>query len=275
MTRNEAISRATKTLSGITDEPKSEAKIIVAHLAGVEPNRLPLFSGNIEEQALCHILDKRLERIPLQYILGSWWFYGREFFVGDGVLIPRQDTELLVETALELINDIPSAEVCDLCSGSGCVAVSIAGERPDTLVTAVEKYDKAYSFLEKNIAHNRADNVIPKKADVLAESFGSFDLIVSNPPYITKEDMKNLQAEVKAEPHTALFGGEDGLDFYRSIAKNWKIRIKKGGRLAFELGVGEADAVAEILKQENFSEITLKTDLSGVQRVIFGTVGNI
>lgn len=275
MTVHQALKYATSKLEKITDEPRSEAKIIVAHLAKTSPNRLPFFSGEISEDALDSMLEKRLSRIPLQYIIGNWWFYGLEFFVGDGVLIPRQDTELLVETALEFLKDKPGAQVCDLCSGSGCIAISLAKERQDLEVTAVEKFDKAYGYLTDNIKHNDAKNVKPVKADVTLKSFGMYDLIVSNPPYIPVTDWETLSPEVQKEPETALLGGKDGLDFYRIITSVWKTALKSGGNLAFEVGIGEAEAVAEILKAENFSEITIKNDLSGIQRVVFGTLKDI
>ena len=275
MTVQQALKYATLKLEAITDEPRSEAKIIVAHLGKTEPNRLPFFSGEILEDALDDILEKRLSRIPLQFILGKWWFYGLEFFVGEGVLIPRQDTELLVETALELLRDKQGAQVCDLCCGSGCIAISLAKERQDLDVTAVEKFDKAYGYLTHNITHNDAKNVMPVKADVTLKSFGMYDLIVSNPPYIPVTDWETLSPEVQKEPETALLGGKDGLEFYRIITSVWKTALKSGGSLAFEVGINEAEAVAEILKAENFSEITIRNDLSGIQRVVFGTLKDI
>lgn len=275
MTVLEALRFAEFALADITDEPKSEAKIIVAFLAGVEPNRLLLYSGEIDKAKLSEIIEKRRDRIPLQYILGKWWFFSSEFLVGEGVLIPRQDTEHLVETALELIKNKEKPSVLDLCSGSGCIAISIAKERPDIAVTAVEKYEDAYGFLLKNIELNKTDNVTPIKADVLENCFGSFDLIVSNPPYIPRRDNEILSEEVKKEPHTALFGGEDGLLFYREITKLWENALKPDGRLAFEVGLGQAEAVEQILKDQGFNDITVINDLSGIQRVVFGTVNSL
>ena len=195
--------------------------------------------------------------------------------MGEGVLVPRQDTETLVEAALELIRDIKAPRVCDLCSGSGCIAISIAGDRQDATVTAVEKYPAAYSYLEQNIKLNNASNVTPKLYDVLNEPFGKYNLIVCNPPYIPSGDEKELSKEVLNEPHTALFGGEDGLYFYREISKNWKQSLVSGGILAFEVGINEAAAVAEILKTNGFTNIGFKNDLIGIQRVVFGTANNV
>ena len=275
MTVKQAEKLIAQMLSPFSDEAETEAKYIVSFLADCEPNRLILSDADIDKKDIEEIVLKRREGTPLQYILGRWWFYKSEFLVGEGVLIPRQDTETLVEAAAELLRDIKSPKVCDLCSGSGCIAISIAAERPDAEVTAVEKYEEAYSYLQKNIDYNKADNVKAVQYDVLCKPFGEYDLIVSNPPYIKDADKKELSKEVLNEPHTALFGGDDGLFFYREITKNWKSALKEGGILAFEVGINEDEAVAEILRQNGFVNIGVKNDLIGIPRVIFGTVNNI
>lgn len=274
MTVKEALSFSCEYLKDISDEAENESKILVSHLADIPFSMVSFSDKTVDEAALKAALSKRAEGLPIQYIIGKWWFYKGEFFVGEGVLIPRQDTETLVETARTLIKDKPTPAVCDLCAGSGCIAVSIAGDRPDADVLALEKYDAAYSYLLKNIAHNKV-SVKTVQADVTEGSFGSYDLIVSNPPYITAEDMKTLSAEVKKEPETALFGGEDGLYFYRKITELWKGSLKAGGALAFEVGIGESDAVSEILANNGFKNIAVVNDLGGVPRVVFGTVDNI
>ncbi len=271
MTVKEALKYATEVLKSITDETENEAKLIVSHLTDEPVGKLMITDKTVDEAGLLDVLKKRNKNIPLQYILGKWWFYKGEFFVGDGVLIPRQDTETLVETANELLKNKPDAAVADLCAGSGCIGISIATDYPKALVTCVEKYEKAYFYLEKNIKHNLTENVKAVLSDVCEKSFGEYDLIVSNPPYITADDMNTLSEEVKKEPETALFGGDDGLHFYRTITRLWKCNLKKNGILAYEVGIGEAERVADIMKQEGFSKITIKTDLCGVQRVVFGT----
>lgn len=275
MNVREAVKYAAESLTPFSDEAATEAKLIVSQLAKTEPNRLGLSSAEIDKEQIDLITEKRREGIPLQYIFGKWWFYKSEFLVGEGVLIPRQDTELLVETGLELLKDNKSPKICDLCSGSGCIAISLAKELPQAMVTAVEKYQGAYEYLVKNIDYNDAQNVKPVMADVTEKPFGEYDLIVSNPPYIPDGDIKDLSREVLNEPHTALFGGEDGLFFYRIIAKNWKYALSHGGKLAFEVGIKEAEAVADILKAEGFVDISFKTDLIGIQRVVFGTANSI
>lgn len=275
MTVKEALKHATDFLRNITDEAENEAKLIVSLLTGEPVGRFMITDRSVDRAELARLLEMRSENIPLQYIIGKWWFYKGEFFVGEGVLIPRQDTETLVETAVVLLKDKPGAAVADLCAGSGCIGISIAGDYPRAEVTCVEKYEKAFSYLEKNISHNNAKNVKAVLADVCEKAFGEYDLIVSNPPYITAEDMKTLNPEVRREPETALYGGEDGLYFYRVISRLWKQTLKYGGVLAFEVGIGEAEQVAQIMKKEGFTEIGIKRDLCGVQRVVFGTADNI
>ncbi len=275
MTVKQAEKLTAQMLSPFSDEAETEAKYIVSHLANCEPNRLILSDAEIDKKDIEEIVLKRREGTPLQYILGKWWFYKSEFLVGEGVLIPRQDTETLVEAALDFIKDKTSPKVCDLCSGSGCIAISIAADRKDAEVTAVEKYDGAYSYMLKNIEYNGTKNVKAVRYDVLCEPFGEYDLIVSNPPYIKNEDKNILSKEVLFEPHTALFGGDDGLFFYREITKIWKCALRPGGILAFEVGINEDEAVAEILRQNGFVNIGAKNDLIGIPRVIFGTVNNI
>lgn len=275
MTIRESYDYLKSALELITDEAESESRIIISFLVN-EPFTNLLFSDkSLNREDLDSIIEKRGENIPLQYIIGKWGFYKGEFFVGKGVLIPRQDTEILVETVVELFKNKKDITIADLCAGSGCIGISLATDLKSSKVTCVEKYEEPIEFLNKNILHNNTKNVSVVKADVLEESFGEYDLIVSNPPYINEEDMKTLSAEVLNEPQTALFGGKDGLDFYRIISHKWKKHLKKNGILAFEVGINQAKSVCQILETEGFTEITVKCDLCGVQRVIFGTVNNL
>lgn len=275
MTVKEALKHSKKFLSKFTDEAENEAKLLVAHLIDEPISRLSFCDKSVDKTALTDLLSKRAENIPIQYIIGKWWFYKGEYFVGEGVLIPRQDTETLVETATELLKGKTAPSVADLCAGSGCIGISIAQDYPEAKITSVEKYEKAFSYLERNIKHNATENVTPVLADVCEEPFGSYDLIVSNPPYITAAAMKELSNEVKKEPETALYGGEDGLYFYNVIVEKWKTALKPNGVLAFEIGYDEAEAVSKILRKNGYSNITVKQDLCGHQRVVFGTANNI
>lgn len=221
---------------------------------------------------LYQILDKRAKKQPLQYILGSWEFCGFEFFVGEGVLIPRDDTEVVLNLCLEFLDKRQSKKAIDLCAGSGAISVAL-NKLANADVTAVELSREAFAYLEKNSVHNQADiNLINGDVFKCYDDFDDslFDLIVSNPPYIRSEDLTTLQDEVQKEPAMALDGGADGFDFYRSIIKNWSRKLKKGGALAFELGEDQADYVAELLHNEGFSNLKTAYDLSGIKRAIIG-----
>lgn len=239
--------------------------------AGIITHGNDEFSAKNQEK-LHQILDRRAQHEPLQYILGIWNFCGFDFFVGDGVLIPRDDTEVVLNLCLEFLDKRQSKKAVDLCAGSGAISVAL-NKLANADVTSVELSDKAFSYLEKNVAHNNACiNII--KDDILKcyKDFDNslFDLIVSNPPYIKTNEIKTLQAEVQKEPAMALDGGADGFGFYRSIIKNWSSKLKKGGALAFELGEEQADYVSELMKNEGYTDIKTALDISGIKRAIIG-----
>lgn len=239
--------------------------------------RLLLERGSVPEEWISSadsIIARRIKGEPLQYILGQWEFYGMPFYVGEGVLIPRADTETLAEYAIETAEKYTSPRVIDLCSGSGCVAVAAASRMKNARVCAAELSGKALSYLRRNAELNRVDLEIIK-GDVLKREtvlqFDKADIILCNPPYLTAEDMRNLQQEVRFEPETALYGGEDGLCFYREIACLWKDRLNPGGVLAFEIGRGQEADVEKILRKNGFENIELRKDLAGIIRVVSGT----
>ena len=215
--------------------------------------------------------QKRAEGVPLQYILGKWEFFGLPFCVGEGVLIPRPDTEVLAENVLDICrrNGLTAPKIADLCSGSGCIAVTLKKMLPQADVYAVELSDKALPYLRKNIQLNDAD-VHMIEGDVLdcdtARKLEGLDIIVSNPPYLTAQDMRELSAEVHHEPELALFGGDDGLGFYREITRIWRDSLRQGGFIAYEFGIGQHDAVSEILKINSFTNINLSRDAAGIIR---------
>lgn len=219
-------------------------------------------------------IEKRISGEPLQYILGEWSFMGFDFKVGRGVLIPRDDTEVVVNLCIDFLENRTDKKTVDLCSGSGAIAVAldkISGAK----VTAVEIDETAFSYLETNVKENNS-SVKPVMADALeiCDTFadGELDLIVSNPPYIKSADIETLQKEVQLEPRLALDGGEDGCDFYREIVSRWSRKLKKGGALAFELGEGQADAVKALMTEQGFSDFKISLDFGGVQRAIIGTL---
>lgn len=227
---------------------------------------------NSQIENLFLFIKQRLEHIPLQYIIGSWSFMGFNFEVGNGVLIPRDDTEVVVNLCLDFLSNRADKKVIDLCAGSGAISVAVSN-LANAEVTAVELSDKAFYFLKKNISNS---NVKAYKGDILAchKDFedNKYDLIVSNPPYIKREDVETLQPEVQFEPVMALDGGESGFDFYESIIENWSSKLKKGGALAFELGEEQADYVSVLMKSKGFSDIRTELDFGGVQRAIIGTM---
>ncbi len=255
-----------------------EARVILRHVTGFD-NKKILLNYNTELTAfqsarLRDIVTRRTARYPLQYILGEWQFYGRTFKVGDGVLIPRQDTETLVETALSLIKDKKAPRIADLCAGTGAIGITLALERADGEVTLVEKYDAPFEYLKKNANLLGAKNATLIKADALCgEIEGEYDLIVSNPPYVSIADMTALQPEVRFEPQEALCPGEDELLFYKAISRGAKTSLKGGGALCFEVGYNQADRVKEIMEADGFKALETVKDLSGTDRVVFGTGG--
>lgn len=213
-------------------------------------------------------VNERANNKPLQYILGDWDFMGLTFNVGEGVLIPRPETETLAEIALDFLKGKENPIVFDLCSGSGCIAICIAKLCPSANVYAVEKSDIAFGYLNENISLNKADNVHAVKGDIFDKNVLSGivpDLIVSNPPYIRSDDIGSLQTEVQREPAMALDGGEDGYDFYRVIASDWIKRIKKGGMIAVECAEDQTEYIGKLFS-ETASEVKAYNDLFGLPR---------
>jgi release factor glutamine methyltransferase len=229
---------------------------------------------NDERVSQCNSMaQRRIDGFPLQYILGKWEFYGLTFKVGEGVLIPRQDTETLVDYVLTMFKNYDTLKIADLCSGTGCIPIAIEKSLTNAEVHAIELSTIAHSFLVENIALN-GSKVIPHLGDVLesstAEEFSGLDLITANPPYLTINDMEHLQKEVSFEPKLSLFGGNDGLDYYRNICKVWKSSLKVGGMIVFEIGQNQENDVSKIMLENGFSDIAIIPDLCGVNRVVSG-----
>ncbi len=224
-----------------------------------------------QEAALTEALKKRASGYPLQYILGEWDFLSLTLSVGEGVLIPRSDTEVLCEEVARRLGETP--RVLDLCAGSGCVGLGIASLRPDAAVTAVELSDEALPYLQENIARYSALHVTAMQGNVLADGAcfpDDYDAIVSNPPYIPTGDLCGLQREVRYEPSMALDGDDDGLRFYRVIADVWSHKLRPGGVCAVEVGMGQAPAVAALFTAAGLKGVEIIPDLAGVQRVVLG-----
>lgn len=213
--------------------------------------------------------ERRIAGEPLQYILGKWSFYGREFFVGEGVLIPRPETEELVETALSVVKANPQSIVFDLCAGSGCIGLTVAKEVPECTVYLFEKYDAAFAYLRKNAENLQAPNAHIVQADIFKDvppGGVCADLLLSNPPYIPNEQLADLQKEVQREPHTALDGGADGLDFYRAIQKKWMPFVKCGGTVLFECGDGQGQQIADLFRTA--AQTNILFDFQNIDRFV-------
>ncbi len=217
------------------------------------------------------MLSQRISGRPLQYILGEWDFYKSTFYVGEGVLIPRPETEQLVEICIKEIRNNSYKTVYDLCTGSGCIGISIAKECPDTQVVMFELFDNALKYTQKNLELHSLKNAKVLKFDVLNDGVSSLpnvDLLVSNPPYIPFEEIKSLQAEVLKEPHTALDGGEDGLVFYRAFEKNWLDKVNPNGFVAVECGEEQSDIIADMFSEKLQTKQIF--DVFGVNRFVAG-----
>ena len=225
-----------------------------------------------QQEQLRQLASRRLEGEPLQYLLGEWEFYGLTLKVGPGVLIPRPDTETLVEAGLSYLKGRTGCRVLDLCAGTGCVGLAVEQNAKNiSALYALEKEEAAFFYLKENLAAYES-RVMPLHQDGLAPGpeADRLDLILCNPPYLTGEDMESLQTEVRYEPPSALDGGEDGLDFYRRLTAVWKDRLVSGGLLAYEIGMGQQEDVSRILTREGLEQIHWKEDLSGIVRVVAG-----
>ena len=260
-------------------QPSLEAREVTAYACKADKRRTGDWGHIYLDDATvdyAHLLcDQCLEGKPLAYILGEWDFYGLTFKVDPTVLIPRSDTERLAELAIERAKTIVSPRVLDLCCGSGCIGVAVAHEVEDARVAGVDLSDDALRLSRENARENGVSaRYVTVKADVHFRphnNFGQFDVIVSNPPYVTADEMRTLDKSVADyEPHMALFGGEDGLDFYRAICSKWGPLLVTGGLLLFECGYRQSTQVAAILEENRFVGIGVTEDLSGVPRIVYG-----
>jgi release factor glutamine methyltransferase len=262
--------------SGIDDAGR-EAELVISHCLGTDRATLYRDNPRIPEDLISKIdgfLKKRAKREPLQYILGYTEFYGLKINVGSGVLIPRPETELLVEEAKKIISNsefrISNFKFLDLCTGSGCLAITLAREFPEAQVYGTDTSEVAIRYAKENAELNQIKNVTFKKGSLFkpVKDF-KFDLIVSNPPYIRRNDIESLQPEIKDwEPVEALDGGENGLDYYRAIIHEVRNYLNEGGCLLLELGVSQSDEVRKMSEDAGFINISLVKDYAGIERII-------
>lgn len=252
-----------------------DAMQLLLHISGFSSGEYALKSNEKPAPLQCtqylDCIQRRVNKEPLQYIIGKWDFFDSTFYVGEGVLIPRPETECLVEQCIKIVREKKYKTVYDLCSGSGCIGLSVAKECPQIHCYLFEYYDKALGYTEKNAELLGLTNVTVIKADVLnPESFyiPSADMIISNPPYIPSDEIPELQSEVLSEPHSALDGGSDGLVFYRAIADKWFSSLSYNGCVAIECGEEQSKEIVKLFENNLICEI--HNDLYGVDRFVFG-----
>ena len=257
-----------------------EARYIVAAASGKTVEELlkdmKLYASNQIEEKVLDYTARRLRGEPVAYITGTWEFYGLPIITNSDVLIPRMDTEVLVEQAVELLmGKKMNARILDLCCGSGCITCALAHELPASRLMAIDISANALEVCRQNLSANRiSSRVICMQTDVLSApplGIGEFDMIVANPPYIPSSEINSLDPSVRDyEPVWALDGGEDGLKFYKGIIKYWKALLPVGGYLVFEVGEGQAEPVREMLYSAGFDETGTKKDTLGIERVVYG-----
>ena len=236
-----------------------------------------LYASPELEKAVRNLVERHLAGEPVAYLIGEWEFYGLPLDISRDVLIPRPDTEVLAREAIEYLQTQGECRVLDLCAGSGCIGLAVASQTPGARVVLGEYSDAALKICRQNIRRNGlSGRVVPIQVNALEKperTLGEFQCIISNPPYIPRADIEGLDTSVREyEPHLALDGGEDGLDFYRAIAEKWKDALVPGGRLYFEVGIGQADDVLRIMRRQGFGDIQIIKDLNDIPRVVFGTL---
>lgn len=229
------------------------------------------------EAAVRALAQRHIDGEPVAYLLGEWEFYGLPLYVNEAVLIPRVDTEVLAEAAIEYVKTVEKCRVLDLCAGSGCVGLAVAANAPDCRVLLGDISEPALGVCLQNVRRcGLEERVKAACMDALSPppgSIGDFHCIVCNPPYIPRAEIGTLERSVKDfEPYAALCGGEDGFDFFRAITRQWKPALTENGRLYFEVGAGQADAVLRLMRREGFGNINILPDTQGIPRVVYGTI---
>ncbi len=259
-----------KIESSVTD-----ARVLLCHVLSCDSLYLTVYKDNAmkEEDAKKYFefINRRKKCEPVSYITGKKEFMSLDFCVDSGVLIPRPDTEVLCTLAIEKLKDMESVNIIDMCTGSGAVAVALKKYIPQSTVTALDISDDAIRVANRNAKLNGVDIEV-KKHDVKIPYTALADAVVSNPPYIPTRVVGTLDTDVADfEPHLALDGGADGLDFYKAIVKNIRQSLKAGGLVAFEVGHDQWESVADIMK-EDFTDIGYREDIAGIKRVVYGTL---
>lgn len=280
MTIRDIIIKYSEELKEISDTPRLDVELILQKSLG-DVDRIYIHINlnkelsNDEYNLFLSMIKDRINGRPVAYIVGNREFMGLDFFVKEGVLIPRPDTEVLVEEIIELCKNKDKVEILDIGTGSGAITVSLAKYIEKSTIKSLDISDIPLEVGKKNAINNGVDNKIEFiKSDLFSsieDKNIKFDVIVSNPPYIPKKDMETLHTQVKDyEPYNALEGGIDGLDFYRDITEQSKCYLKEDGILAYEVGHDQAKDVSEIMKDNGYTKIYTKKDIQGIDRVVIG-----
>ena len=259
--------------AGITDA-ELDARLLLEFICHTDRNALYAHGDQeIEDEKMqdfLQLIEKRAVHIPLQHLTGEQNFMGLDFLVNEHVLIPRQDTEILVEEIMRDLHD--GIRILDMCTGSGCILLSLLHYSNDCSGVGVDVSEDALVVARQNADRLAEKQAVFIQSDLFEKVEGSFDLIVSNPPYIRSQEIAGLMPEVREhEPHLALDGKDDGLHFYREIIKGAMPHLKRGGQLFFEIGYDQGEAVQALLAANGYTEIAVVNDYAGLDRVVYGT----
>ena len=259
--------------AGVTDA-ELDARLLLEFICHTDRNALYAHGDQEIEDEKMHdflqLIEKRAAHIPLQHLTGEQNFMGLDFLVNEHVLIPRQDTEILVEEIMRDLHD--GIRILDMCTGSGCILLSLLHYSNDCSGVGVDVSEDALAVARQNADRLAEKQAVFIQSDLFEKVEGSFDLIVSNPPYIISQEIAGLMPEVREhEPHLALDGKDDGLHFYREIIKGAMPHLKRGGQLFFEIGYDQGEAVQALLAANGYTEIAVVKDYAGLDRVVYGT----
>lgn len=280
MTIKDIIIKYSQELEEISATPRLDVETLLQKVLGVDRLYILLnlerALSQEEEKEFNKLINQRLDNRPIAYIVGNREFMGLDFFVEEGVLIPRPDTEVLVEEVIKLAKENDAKNILDIGTGSGAITVSLAKYLENIKVTSVDISETALKIGQKNAIDNEVNDRITFVKSDLFENIDKeikFDIIVSNPPYIKREVIDTLDKQVKDyEPYGALEGGIDGLDFYRAITKQSKDYLKEGGILAYEVGHDQSEDVSKLMEMDGYTNIYTIKDLQQIDRVVIGTV---